>query len=155
MTDSTEKSPHSPLRLFAIALMSAVAFSAVMVPLHRVLHAPAQISQHAQAVEQKTRAAESSQRAHVWQAAQSFEIENSTPLTSAAHSHADQSPLGHTAGKDCDNWNAVFGADSLATQPLGVIGPDAALSQKISPPRDAAYARLSASPYPARAPPRC
>ena len=158
MIDSPEKSPHSPLRLIAIALVSAMVFAAIMVPLHRVLHAPSTMALQAQVAEQQVRAAEA---AHATQAAvarqedQQLKFQDDDLLKPAAHAHTDHSPFGHQAGKDCENWNAVFGADSLATKPLGVIGPDAALTHKIAPPRDAQYTRLSATQNLARGPPRC
>lgn len=159
MIDSAEKSPRSPLRLFAIALISALAFTAIMVPLHRVLHTPQLQTRHAAVAEQQVRMAEAAQaathEASARQEARQLKLHNDDFLKPAANAHAEHSPFGHQAGKDCENWNAVFGADTIATQPLGVIGPDAALSQRITPPRDAQYARLSATQNLARAPPRC
>jgi hypothetical protein len=158
MTGNTEKSPLSPLRLIAIALVSAMAFAAIMVPLHKVLHAPPSLALQAQAAEQQARTAESAhttQEAIARQEAQQLKFQDGDLLKPAAHTHTDHSPFGHQAGKDCDNWNAVFGAESLATQPLGVIGPDASLAHKITPPRDVQYARLSATQNLARGPPRC
>jgi hypothetical protein len=158
MSTSTDKPPLSPTRLVAIALMSALSFAAVVVPLHRVLHAPVVVAQRAQSVEQNTRAAEAAPptpKAVAGQEAGQFALQDDTAHQAGHHPHAGHSPFGHTAGKECDNWNAVFGADSFVTQPLGVIGPDAALTQKITPPRDTQYARLYATQNLARAPPRC
>ena len=71
--------------------------------------------------------------AHGGKAAQAH---NDDFLKPAANAHAEHSPLRHQAGKD---WRKTgtpfFGADTIATQPLGVIGPDAALSQRITAAR--------------------
>ena len=158
MLETTDKSPFSPLRLVAIALISALAFAAIMVPLHRVLHAPPLLEQKSLVSAQQAQAAASEQAtrdALTRQETGTFSLQDDGTHQQVSHQHATPSPFGHQAGPDCDNWNAVFGADTISSQPLGMLGPDAVTAQRVLPPRESRYTRLSATQNLARGPPRC
>ncbi|MBL8519706.1 MAG: hypothetical protein JNK75_03455 [Betaproteobacteria bacterium] len=142
------KPPLSPARLIAAVLAVAVAFAALLVPLHRAFHAEAAHgAPSASGAMQQLRIARA-------QTADTAAVAPPQDWATDAAQAADRDPFGHPAGQDCQSWHAVFGADSLTPQPLGIIGTDAVLVQKIAPPRDARYARLSASLHLARGPPR-
>jgi hypothetical protein len=158
MLDSTDKLPFSPLRLVAIALISAMAFAAVMVPLHRVLHAPPLLEQKSLVSAQQAQAAASEQAtrdALTRQETGTFSLQDNIAHQQVSHEHTSPSPFGHQAGQECDNWNAVFGADTLSSQSFGTLGPDAVTARRIAPIRETPYTRLSSSPHLARGPPRC
>ncbi|HEX4857774.1 MAG TPA: hypothetical protein VFV17_02070 [Usitatibacteraceae bacterium] len=150
---SPESGTLSFSRAVALALLGALLFAAAMVPLHRVLHAPGNEASApakaaaglAQVRHAKVLEAEEVSRALEWGSAD-------PALQTVASTPVESSPFGHTSGKDCDDWEAVFAAERQTGMPYGVIGVDAS-AQRVSPAPASRYSRASNHRYLARAPP--
>ncbi len=147
----------SPVRLVALALVAALVFAALLVPLHRVMHLPVKGGLALRALDRDARLvpAHAAHRGIVQMPGHLVAPPGTQAISAWNAGDTDRGPFDHHTVSDCDSWNAVFGADASQGQPAGMLGGDVLAGQRPEFLRDVAFARIVAGSHLARGPPRC